>query len=580
MMSNLDETSRDNPGSEGIDPLGILGWKIGGKYKIRSYIGGGGFGEVYDGFNINLPEQRLVIKFFKRVQSRDKFAKEAKILCLLDHPNILRIVDYLPEEGALIVPFIDGRDGGKILKDNGPLSEKLFLQVARTMTDALAYAHEKKIAHRDLKPGNILIDKNEHIYLIDFGIAKEMGSSATKTAYVALTPLFAAPERQSGDQDYNPFLSDIYELGVTLFNFATNEMPYRNPGNPNVHEWGGEAATRNFSPALRRILKKATHPDPAERYQSARDLAQEFRKLEKAYGGSSGKPKYLTIAAAVIVIAAAAYFGRDYYAGGSSREPVTLTPDNQTTTTVAENKQPATPPQNEKKEEPKPIVTTPVENKNEEKAAPAITQTPPVETKKTEEKPIIKEEKPIAPPEIKLPTLTVNISPITNISFMVDGKNRNAGRAFEIASGNHEIKIIHPDYPVLIDSVEISSDKTLSYNLPVRFSNAGSINFRIGISPSDLPDASLRVSFNGRRYQYKNDELPVLDLKRVRGLWQIKCDIVPSVSGNARVDSIVTFPYGGGPHIRLKGDGGLVDFGGADWRELDNIDLLLFWSGN
>ena len=176
--SNPEGTQRDETG----DPLGIIGWIIGSKYKIRSHIGGGGFGEVYEGFNVNLPDQRLVVKFFKRVQSRDKFVKEAKILCLLDHANILRIIDFLPDEGALIVPFIDGIDGAGMLKRSGPLSEGLYLKVARTMTDALAYAHEHKIAHRDIKPGNILIDKNENTYLIDFGIAKEIKDSATKTA--------------------------------------------------------------------------------------------------------------------------------------------------------------------------------------------------------------------------------------------------------------------------------------------------------------------------------------------------------------------------------------------------------------
>jgi serine/threonine protein kinase len=292
------------------DPLGILDWVIGGKYKIRAYIGGGGFGEVYEGYNVNLPEQKLVIKFFKRVQSRDKFAKEAKILCLLDHPNISRIIDFLPEEGAVVVAYIHGRDGGVILKESGPLKEELFLRVARAMTGAIAYAHEKKIAHRDIKPSNILIDRNDNVFLIDFGIAKEMGTDATKTAYQALTPMFAAPERQTGEKDYNPFLSDIYETGITLFNFATNDMPYRNPVSPNVDEWGGKAS-RILSPQLRRILKKATHPNPKKRYQTAQELADELKHLEQAFHHPRAFPVGLAAAAVVIILAVAVYFNRD-----------------------------------------------------------------------------------------------------------------------------------------------------------------------------------------------------------------------------------------------------------------------------
>ncbi|MCP4706656.1 MAG: serine/threonine protein kinase, partial [candidate division Zixibacteria bacterium] len=206
-MSDENKTTgwEDNPDeNQPLDPLGVIGWVIGSKYKVRSYIGGGGFGEVYSGYNVNLVEQNLVIKFFKKVQERDKFDKEAKILCLLDHPNICRVIDYLPEEGALVVAFIDGHDGKEILRESGPLPSNLLLKVGRTMTSALAYAHNKKIAHRDIKPDNILIDKNENVYLIDFGIAKVMREDATKTAYQALTPMFAAPERQGGDSNYNP----------------------------------------------------------------------------------------------------------------------------------------------------------------------------------------------------------------------------------------------------------------------------------------------------------------------------------------------------------------------------------------
>jgi serine/threonine protein kinase len=551
---------------EKLDPLGILGWVIGGKYKIRSYIGGGGFGEVYDGFNANLPEQKLVIKFFKRVQSRDKFAKEAKILCLLDHPNILRIIDYLPEEGALVVPFIDGKDGGRILKESGPLPEKLYLRVARTMTEALAYAHERKIAHRDLKPGNILIDKNEHVYLIDFGIAKEMGGSATKTAYVALTPLFAAPERQSGDQDYNPFLSDIYEMGVTLFNFATNEMPYRNPSNPNASEWGG-SATKRLSPQLRRILKKATHPNPSERYQSAAKLAEEMRNLEQAYGGEK-KPRYLTIAASLLVLLLAAVV---------IKKIITKAPQSPPKSETAATTKTTEPPKVIPSAQKPPVDTSKKIIKSD---IPPIT-----EVKKTEEKPSAEKRdttkaEPTAP-AAQVPTLLVHVTPQYDVSLFVDGKEKSLDRRMEMAAGPHEIKIIHPDYPVVIDTVDVTVDRSKQYNLSEKFSGVASKNFRVGISPSDLPDGLLQVSFNGKKYQYKNDELPILDLKKLSGRWQMRFDIISSAgtaAGASRIDSVVTFPYGGGPRIRLSGSGGVMDIGAADWQSVNSIDLLIYWS--
>jgi len=565
MPDNTGDSFRETSQPEGSnDPLGILGWVIGGKYKIRAYIGGGGFGEVYEGFNANLPEQRLVIKFFKRVQSRDKFAKEAKILCLLDHPNILRVIDYLPEEGALIVPFIDGRDGGKTLKESGPLRKDLYLRVARTMTDALAYAHDKKIAHRDLKPGNILIDKNEHIFLIDFGIAKEMGGSATKTAYVALTPLFAAPERQRGDQDYNPFLSDIYEMGVTLFNFATNEMPYRNPSNPNYQEWGGPAI-KKLSPQLRRILRKATHPDPAERYQTAAQMAEEFRSLEQVYAHAS-KPRYLAIVGVILLIAVTAFVAKQMFTGSGTEPQVS-----QTTAQEKTKEPPKIPPPEEKQKQ---EITTPAKK----------TETPPATTTKTAEEkavPVEKQEaaKTETPPVPQLPSLLVHVNPQYNVSLFVDGKERSPDRRLELTAGKHEVKIIHADFPIVIDTIDVTVDRSAEYNLTARYTGAPSVNFRVGISPSELADNILQVSFNGKKYQYKNEELPILDFRKIAGTWQFRFDILPSRGGTApRIDSIVTFPYGDGPQVRWKGTGSTVNFGAGDWRDIESIDMLLFWS--
>jgi serine/threonine protein kinase len=554
--SNPEDTSRYQ---ENTDPLGIIGWVIGTKYKIRSYMGGGGFGEVYEGYNTNLPDQKLVVKFFKRVQSRDKFAKEAKILCLLDHPNILRIIDFLPEEGAIIMPFIDGSDGGKILKDSGPLKEALYMKMARLMTDALAYAHERRIAHRDIKPGNILIDKGENVYLIDFGIAKEIKDSATKTAYVALTPMFAAPERQSGDQNYNPFLSDIYELGVTLFNFATNEMPYRMPSNPNINEWGGPTA-KNLSPQLKRILRKATHPDPIERYQSANHLAEEFRKLDYVYARKS-KSRLITIAAAIVILIAGGAVVKRIVTGPS-------TEGEKPEITVAQKGAETKPPiQEAVKPDVKPIETKPI--------IPADTKTivqPAIETPQRDTiKPIE------VAPQSQLPNLLVHIIPQYNVSLYIDGKEKSPDKIFEIQAGMHEVKIVHPDYPLLFDTLDISVDRNLEYNLGSRFAGTGSVTFRVGIIPSDIGNSNLSVSFNGKKRRYKNDELPVLDLKLLSGKWQIRFEIASSTV-SSKIDSIVTFPYGGGPHIAVKGSGGLVDFGTAEWQGMESIDMVLYWS--
>ncbi len=596
-MSDDNKTSQwdESPDNRPLDPLGVIGWTIGGKYKVRSYIGGGGFGEVYDGYNVNLVEQKLVIKFFKKVQAREKFDKEAKILCLLDHPNISRVIDYLPEEGALIVAFIDGKDGKGILKESGPLSSEMLLKVARTMTGALAYAHEKKIAHRDIKPDNILIDHNDHVYLIDFGIAKVMREDATKTAYQALTPMFAAPERQGGDANYNPFLSDIYETGVTIFNFATNEMPYRNPANPDISEWGGPKA-KNLSPQMRHILKKATHPDPSCRYKTIADMHKDLKLVEQVYGGKSHKSLW-TAAALLIILAGAAYFTKDQWlpSGQPAAEHVetvgknagtdnSATPEKpdtnsgalQSTQTVAE-----TTPTEEKPVQPENIQAATDEKTTDNVYSDTVKAESIPEKKPEPEIIAAKEPEPEKPKPPPLPTLLVNVIPEYNVTILVDGAEKSPNKKFDIDSGSHLITIIHPDFPILSDQIQTNVDKTVRYNLQDEFFLADTVTFRIGVTPTDIGDAILEVLFNGYGKKYPAENLPILDLQKKSGKWELRFNILNSQGqrySGANVDSVITFPYGGGPREIIRRGMSTIDFGEPKWKSSESVDMLVYWS--
>jgi serine/threonine protein kinase len=582
----------ESPDNRPLDPLGVIGWVIGGKYKVRSYLGGGGFGEVYDGYNVNLVEQKLVIKFFKKVQAREKFDKEAKILCLLDHPNISRVIDYLPEEGALIVAFIDGKDGKEILKESGPLSGEMLLKVARTMTGALAYAHEKKIAHRDIKPDNILIDQNDHVYLIDFGIAKVMREDATKTAYQALTPMFAAPERQSGDANYNPFLSDIYETGVTIFNFATNEMPYRNPANPDISEWGGPKA-KNLSPQMRHILKKATHPDPSCRYKTIAEMNRDFKMVQQVYGGKSHKSLWTT-AALLIILAGAAYLTKDRWlplvqpppqiAETVGKIPETggsKTPDKpDSNLTAGQSAQIAAKiPSAEEKPASSQSTSTPVKEQKTDDVSSETAAAESIPEVKTEPEVIAAKEP--EPEKPKSPTLLVNVIPEYNITILVDGAEKSPNKKFDIDSGNHVITIIHPDFPILSDQIQTNVDKTVRYNLQDEFFLADTVTFRIGATPTELGDAILEVLFNGYGKKYSAENLPILDLQKKSGKWDLRFNILNSQGqrySGANVDSVITFPYGGGPREIIRRGMSTIDFGESKWKSSESVDMLVYWS--
>lgn len=554
-MSSDDQTlgwsdSQDRPQA---DPLGIIGWEIGGKYKIRSYIGGGGFGEVYDAYNLNLIEQRLVVKFFKRVQARDRFDREARILCMLDHPNISRVIDYLPDEGALVVQYIDGRDTAQMLRESGPLPEDVFLKVARAVTEAIAYAHEKKVAHRDIKPANILIDKNGHVYLIDFGIAKEIGGDATKTGYQALTPMFAAPERQTGHSSYNPFLSDIYEMGITLFNFCTNSLPYRNPVSPSLQEWGGPSAD-SLSGQLRYILKKATHPDPSARYQTAVEMAEEFRNLGQVYIKKKKRTGLMVAVLVILAVALGGYLGRDYLSG--------LLTGEETPATVEQ-----------------PVAEQPSQREGQ-KLAGQVELAEPVEI--VPQDVIAEESQPAAElPEMPAvtapPKLAIKVQPAGTVGLYVDGIRRTPGEPFEAAVGSHSVEIRHRDYPILRKTVRMREVPTnITYELKREFSGADTLSLQLALFP---PSEKNLVEFglNGRERRYT--QFPVFDLACLAGQWNVTVNIIAvnSEEGlNPRIDSCVTFPYGRGPRNKIVGSSGVIDLAGGENGNV--VPLLIYWS--
>ena len=586
-MADDNGTVRDDSSQNSQDPLGIIGWVIGGKYKVESYISGGGFGEVYAGYNQHLTEQKVVIKFFKRVQSREKFDKEARILCQLDHPNISRVIDYLPDEGAAVVAFIDGQDGGQILKAQGKLSEKLLINVAKSMTKAIAYAHGKKIAHRDLKPGNILIDKNEHVYLIDFGIAKEIGGDATKTAYTALTPMFAAPERQSGDKNYNPFLSDIYEMGITLFNFATNSLPYRNPVNPNFGEWGGRAAD-HLAPELRRMLLKATHPNPEKRYQSAAEMADDFDKLTRAYGPRRTFP-VKTLMAALIVIAigiAAWQFGGDVWNSVFNSPKQTANEQNATESNTppppTTTETPSPPQQPLTESEPPPTgKPQPIQDKQESTATTPQTTTPPAEQKPAQPKP--EQPKPEQPkPEpakITKSEVVIKIAPSDIFGLWVDNIERVPNQTLSLPVGKHEIKVLHPEYPVYQKQVTFSkAEERVNIDLIRANPKQHMADIQLALSPPS--DAHLlELTFNGKKQTIIS--FPALDIRQPEGKWQVELKLKSLGEGSgdhAHVDSCVIFPYGGGPKHTVKGGFGILQIGSDTPGEFNSVPIVVFWS--
>jgi len=577
MSDEIDRTQSASPqGAGNTDPLGVIGWGIGGKYRIDSYIGEGGFGEVYRGHNVNLTDQQLVFKFFKKIQSRDKFKKEAVILSRLVHPNICSVVDFLPDEGVMVVPFIDGKNFDELYQESGHFDEQLLLKAARSLLSALSFAHARQIAHRDIKPSNIMLDRNGHVCLIDFGIAKEVGGKTTKTGYAPRTPQFAAPERQSGTTNYNPFLSDVYEVGVTLFKLATGRMPYGSADAPELKEWGGKAAGK-LSPQMKRFLRKSSHPDPERRFQSPDEMLVVLKNINCVYRRSHTLA-YTIITLVVVAIAALSYMNRDFAKSkfvdlkekiGTAFGSADTSYELGVTPTLPDSQLVADTPETDAES----ISEADPEDKVISRRAPEpLAENKPTELSQSNNKAV--EQMPSAH------DLRINVTPSSGALLYVGGNLKQIGEPISLKDGGYTVRVVHAEYPLLDRTISLISDSTVHINLLTEFASIAKTELLIGVSPL-IDNAVMRVAFNGRSTDH--NDMPIFDIERLKGRWLTAFELTSiSDEGNQsmRVDSVVTDSYSGSARQVIYGNTGQIDLGLPEWDDFDRLRVVVYWSGS
>ncbi len=578
-------TIRDDSRDGGSDPLGLIGWVLANKYKVTDYIGEGGFGEVYKGYNTSLREQNVVIKILKRDHQAEWSQKEARILGMLDHPNICRLVDFLPKDRALVVQYIDGKNLDEILKLGTPLTDKLFLRVANIVMDALGFAHKRKVAHRDIKPSNIMLDRHGHIYIIDFGIAKKIGGTVTKTGLGAGWSFWtAAPERRQGRKGYNPFLSDIYEIGVTLYYLATRQWPYSDPENPDPHRWG-QSVDRPLSNRLRRILRKATHPSPDMRFQTIDEMAQQMARVRTIRKRS--RAKYLVATLALVVAIAAGFYYRDQVADywpvirdKAAQFVDSLIPDSGVDSSESQQETDGEGLSQRSADSGLAMQTAP---EAEQEAVPRQ----PVVDLETKEPPQKVENVLVAGQREELiddhreppvnPTLTVETVPADNAVLQIDGREVTAGAKMPLETGQYTVSVMHPDFPVLQAVVDLTVDTTVTYNLIDNAKERRTTYLSISTVPRII-DKDLRVWFNGRRRDIVGGRARSIEKKA--GKWVMTFQIVEKNGdpGTISVDSFRVDTGPGGTIRTYQTSEALVDLSGPILDGTTRCKLVVFRS--
>jgi len=274
-----------------------------GNYRVDSHIGSGGMGEVYLAHDEKLNRQvalKLVRFGIGADETERHFRREAQILASLNHPNIAHLygAEITPEGFSfLVMEYIEGVRIDKYC-DNNHLSINDRLEMFRRVCGAIHYAHQRLIIHRDIKPANILITKEGEPKLLDFGIAKlldpetSMAGEQTLTIAAAMTPEYASPEQVRGETMTTA--SDVYSLGVILYELLTGQRPYRikgrnaaeiaraitdqEPTRPSTAVARGDGNLKSLKGDLDNIVLKAMRKEPQRRYASVEQFSEDIRR--------------------------------------------------------------------------------------------------------------------------------------------------------------------------------------------------------------------------------------------------------------------------------------------------------------
>lgn len=281
-----------------------------GKFKLKHVVGQGGFGITYNGVwftEVKGPlgalttEIPVCIKeyFFKDYCYRDKetnavkvhsetgkilfskfkekLIKEAKILSDVSHPYIVNVLEVFEENNTayIVMEYISGCSLKYMLDNNGVLSENKTLKYTRQIGEALSFVHQNSILHLDIKPSNILIDKNDNARLIDFGVSKryDIASQETSTTMLTLSKGFASIEQydDEGTQTFSP-CPDIYSLGATMYNLITGKVPTESILRATRPLIKPSEINPEITPKTEAAILKAMEIIPENRFQCAADM--------------------------------------------------------------------------------------------------------------------------------------------------------------------------------------------------------------------------------------------------------------------------------------------------------------------
>jgi ABC-type dipeptide/oligopeptide/nickel transport system permease subunit/predicted Ser/Thr protein kinase len=273
-----------------------------GPYELKSKLGAGGMGVVYRAVHQRLGQARA-IKVLPTVFAHDetflqRFEREARLASELRHPNIVMIFDIAEEKGVnyIVMELLDGRSLHEVIRQDGPLPIERAIGVLGQLADALDFAHQRGVVHRDIKPGNALVGANDHVTLVDFGIARAAeGTRLTEANSRIGTAEYMSPETITlGESGAG---TDLYALGVIAYEMLTGRVPFTGVNSQTIMYAqihtpppSPRSLRTDLPPAVEEVVLRQLDKDPTRRYPTGQAFVRALYNARSGLAGAQPAP--------------------------------------------------------------------------------------------------------------------------------------------------------------------------------------------------------------------------------------------------------------------------------------------------